>query len=156
MYGIPLKYILIAVAVAGLCGWVARVDHLRAHWHDKYDVLATATGELLGDIRKASNNPTLKLKEAGDQVRIIAASRLAWKGTAELQSSRIEEMANETMRLKALSAQRRKQAETAIAKRETAIERLKTQAMTAADRSDCAKQIKEANDALDLVYSEGL
>lgn len=155
MFGIYGK-IALALAVAAIVGWIVRVDQLRAHWHGQYDALSKVSGGVLKSIRIASNNRTLGLRDAADQVDIIAASRIAWKGTAELQSSRIDELGNETARLKALNAEQRKRAEASIAKREGAIKRLSTQALTPGERGDCAKQIADAEAALDLVYQEGL
>jgi hypothetical protein len=144
------------LALIGFIGWVVRIDGLRANWKAKYEALAETTGGLLTTIRTESDNPRLKLKDAGEQVRLIASSRAAWQGTAELQSSRIDDLANETARLKALNAELRKRAEAAIAKRERAIDRLATAALTPGDRADCARQLFEAEAALDAVYREGL
>jgi hypothetical protein len=146
----------VLLAALTMIGMVARLDHLRAGWKAKYEALSVAAGDLLVVIRAESGNPKLKLKDAGEQVRLIASSRKAWKDTSELQSSRIDALAIETARLKALSAELRKKAEAAIAKRDSAIARLTTQALSPGDRADCARQLFDAEAALDDVYREGL
>jgi hypothetical protein len=146
----------VLLAALALIGTVARLDHLRASWKAKYEALAESAGALVAVIRIESGNRTLSLANAGEQVRLIASSRKAWQGTAELQSARIDDLANETARLKALSAELRARAEAAIAKRDSAIRRLSNAALDPGDRADCAQQLFDAEAALDDVYREGL
>ena len=144
------------IALALALGWGFRVDYLRAGWKTKFEALTEAVVPVLVEIRLASDNPKLSLSDAPEQVRLIGASRKAWKDTADLQSSRIDAMAVESARLKALNADLRKRAEAAIAKRDTAIRRLEQDALTPGERVDCARQLFDAEAALDLVYQEGL
>lgn len=148
--------ITIVIALASFVGWAFRVDHLRADWKAKWQSLNGEAVVVLAAAGRASNNPRLRWREVPDQIEEIAASRKAWKGTAELQSSRIDELANETARLKALNAEARARAQAAIAKRESAIKRLETAALTPGERADCAKQLFDAEAALDLAWREGL
>lgn len=118
--------------------------------------LKVITVEILTVTRTESENPKLALKDVPEQIRLIGASRKAWKGTADLQSSRIDAMAAESGRLKALNADLRKRAEAAIERRDRAIWKLENMAKTPGDRANCAKEMFEAEAALDLVYREGL
>lgn len=157
MFGLS-KYLIggAGIALALSLAWGLRVDHLRAGWKSKYEAASVQAGKVLASIRLASDNPKLAWREASEQVALIGESRKAWKGTAELQSSRIDEMAAESMRLKALNAELRAKADKAIAKRETAIRKLQSGVLDAGDRANCAQQLFEAEKALDLVYQEGL
>jgi hypothetical protein len=144
------------LALVGFVGWVVRLDQLRGkHLSD----LTTLQGErdtFMGVLRTASDNPKLPWKFAGDQVQALAASRNGWKSTAVLQSSRIDALNQETMRLKALSEELRRKAEAAIAKRNNLAERLEQAALTPGDRTDCIRQLLDAEAALDLVWDQGL
>ena len=146
----------VAIAFALLLAHDRRVDHLRGEWKAKHETLSAEAGAVLATIRTASNNPGLKWPEASGQVEAIAASRKEWKATSQLQSSRIDDLAMETARLKALSNQARTKAQIVIAKRETVIKRLESQILTPGQRMDCVSQLQEAEAALDLVYKEGL
>lgn len=146
----------VAVAFALLLGWALHLDHLRAGWKGAHDKLASEAAKVVIAIKEASDNPGLKWADAAGQVEQIGMSRKAWKGTAQLQSARIDELGIETARLKALNADLRKKAEAQIAKRDKAIARLESSALTPGERSDCARQLREAEEALDLVYAEGL
>lgn len=144
------------LAVLGFVGWGLRVDHLRAHWHEKFDVLNAEAVVVLAATGKAAENPKLRWVDVPEQIALIGQSRAAWKGTADLQSSRIDAMGIETARLQALNAELRAKAEAAIAKRNDAIRRLEQDALTPGERADCARQLFDAEAALDLVYREGL
>lgn len=157
MFGLS-KYLVggVGIALALSLAWGVRVNSLRADWKDKYENLSVVAGKILVSIRLASDNPKLGLNDAAEQVDIISESRKAWRDASHMQTRRIDELGVETARLKALSDEARRKADAAIAKREKAIDRLKTLALTPGERADCAKQIQQANEALDLVYSEGL
>lgn len=157
MFGLS-KYLIggSAIALALSLAWGMRVDHLRADWKGKYEILSQVSGDILVSVRRAAGSKSIKLVEAAEQIDLISTSRKAWMGTAKLQSSRIDEISNETLRLKALNAELRQKAEAAIAKRDTAIKRLATEALTPGERTDCAKQLFDAEAALDLVYQQGL
>jgi hypothetical protein len=146
----------VALAVLVFVGWALRVDQLRGRHLDTIGAMKAADGRVLRAVRAASENPKLLWADVPDQVGAIAASRNGWKLTADLQSQRIDELAQETARLKALGAQLRAQAEAAIARRETVIRRLETIAMTPGERADCARQLAEAEAALDAVWEAGL
>lgn len=136
--------------------WGMRVDHLRAGWKARHENLSRISGDILGSIRAASGQRGLRLENAAEQVTLIGAAKREWQATSELQSSRIDALAIESARLKALGDELRVRAEAAIAKRDSAINRLKTQALDPGERADCAAQIFAANAALDLLYEEGL
>lgn len=144
------------LAVLAFFGWVIRIDHLRASWHTKYEVLDGQAQTVLKSVRAASDNPKLDWIHAAEQVDLIAADHLRLKLATAEQTDRINALGEESERLKALSAEARAKAKVAIAKRETVIHRLQTIAMTPGDRADCAAQLNDANNALDLAFSEGL
>ena len=145
-----------ALAFALLIGWALRIDHLRAGWKARYNNLSEISGGILSEVRSASANPKLRLNDAAEQVAQISSAKREWQATSELQSSRIDALAIESARLKALKAPLRAKAEVAIAKRNGSVKRLETGMLDPGERADCAAQIFAANAALDLVYEEGL
>lgn len=146
--------LLLALALA--LGWGFRVDGLRASWKQKYEVVYAQMDKVVLTLRVATGDPKLRQSGAVDAIKSLDANRDAWEGTSKLQSDRIDALAAEGERLKKLNAELRVKAEAAIAKREQAIQRLRREALTPGERADCAAQISAANEALDLVYSEGL
>lgn len=159
---IPFKgfrlYALLGAGVVALAlaAWVARLDNRRAFWKGRYETAVALDAEILGKARRALAQPKLKWLDLGDSVEAIAASRKTWRDTAILQSTRIDQLAQETMRLRALSGERLAQARAAIKSRDHALARLSTMALSPGDRNDCARQLREAEDALDAVWEAGL
>jgi phage-related tail fiber protein len=144
------------IALALALGWGLRVNSLRAHWHGKFDTLNGEAVVVLAAAGRAADNPKLRWADVPEQIELLGASRKAWKGTAELQSSRIDALGVEAARLQALNADLRTRAQAAIARRDVAIRRLDRDALTPGERVDCARQLIEAEAALDLVYREGI
>lgn len=144
------------IAIALVLAWGMRVDHLRGKWQGKFDALTELVVPVMVEIRLASDNPKLSIADAPEQVRLIGASRRAWQDVADMQSTQIDAMALESARLKALNAEQVTRAKAAIVKRDTAIRRLEREALTPGERVDCARQLLDAEAALDLVYQEGL
>ena len=161
MFGLQSKVLGIvgigtALALLGCFAW-GKVGWSRADtWHERYEVSVGVNGRLLNATRIATGQPKLKLPEADDAIRQLGASRDAWKETVDLQNVRIDELGIETARLKALNGELLARAKEAIAKRDRAISRLRNDALDPGERSNCAAQIIEAEQALDEVYREGL
>ena len=132
--------------------WEGRFNDVTAKMH----ALTTAIVPVMLEIRLASNNPKLSLADAAEQVRLIDASRKAWKSTAEGQSDTIEAMGRDAANRKAINAERAARLKPLLDRKERAIQRLANEAKTPADRVDCARQLFEAEAALDQVYQEGL
>lgn len=120
------------------------------------DTLTNEAAAVLVATRIASDNPSLRWIDAAGQIGMIGKSRREWKATADLQTARINDLGLETARLKAINADQRKQAEAHIAKRQQVIARLESQALTPGERSDCARQLRMIEEALDLVFREGM
>ena len=162
MFGILKSKILagvgltVVLAMLSLFLWGTSWRSDAREWQSKWNSLSHVAGDVLVNIRLASDNPDLALTTAAEQVSLLGASRKAWMETAQLQSSRIDALGNETARLKALNSALRAKAEVAILKRNGAIKRLGAMALTPGERADCARQLFEAEAALDLVYREGL
>ena len=136
--GIGTALALLGCFVWGKVGW-SRADT----WHERYEVSVGVNGRLLNATRIATGQPKLKLPEADDAIRQLGAFR-------------IDELGVETARLKALNGELLARAKEAIAKRDRAISRLQNDALDPGERSNCAAQIIEAEQALDEVYREGL
>jgi hypothetical protein len=144
------------VLVAGLLAWALRLDALRADWRAKFKGLDAEAALVLTATRDESDNPALVWRDVPAQIAAIGKAKRDWQGTANLQSTRIDELGLETARLKALGEEARRKAEALIAKRDRTIARLSDQAIEPGDRADCVAQLHDVETALDLVYREGL
>ena len=143
------------VALACALAWGVSWKWDAQKWQGKVDALTALVVPLMVEVRLASD-PSLSIKDAPEQVRLIASSRKAWKDLSATQSAQFDVMALESARLKSLNADLRKTAQAAIVKRDTAIRRLEREALSPGERADCARQLFDAEAALDLVYREGL
>lgn len=143
----------LGIAFLLLAAWGFRVDHLRDGWRNRY---ITETGEVTATIRRVTNNPKLKWKDAPEQIEALAVSRESWKSVAGEQTAQIDALGAESERLKKLNAELRAKAQAEIKKRNRLIDRLENDALTPGDRSDCNAQIAAAEAALDAIYAEGL
>lgn len=157
----PLAYIKSAVGIAtmliiaGLLAWGMRVDHLRAHWHDKFDTLTTEAGQVLAAVRIASGNPKLKWSDARAQVELIDASLTSWRETAKTQSALVDTLGRDAERLRAENDALSAKVAVLIRKRDGLIAQLEDDAADPGDREDCWAQIREVDDALNQLYREG-
>ncbi|WOF44385.1 hypothetical protein KNJ79_05480 [Sphingopyxis indica] len=143
------------LVIAALLAWGLRVDHLRAYWHDKYDVISDQAGKVLDSVRIASDNPDLEWEDTATQIDQLDASLTQWKGTAQTQSQMIDELGRDTERLRAENAELAAKVAVLNRKRAELIRRLDEDAMDPGDRADCWAQIREAEDALNQLYKEG-
>jgi hypothetical protein len=139
-----------------MLAWALRLDNLRANYRIEVLAWRKSTTEVTAKIGKAIENPDLKWEGVPQQIDLIIQSRDAWKTVAGEQTAAIDAMGLETERLKRLNSELRVKALKAIAKRQTAIDRLESQANDPGDRADCQAQITAANAALDEVWKEGL
>lgn|GEM_PF-1171652 len=146
-----------AVAVIlALLAWGLRLDHLRGEWKGKYDALTAQAGTVLIALREASDNPKLGWDGAAGQATMLGASNRDLKDAVDRQNLRLDEMAREAVRLKAHATELKAIADRAQAQRQTALKRLSHMAITPGTRDDCMVLLREAEDALDLVYEAGL
>lgn len=157
MFGLS-KYIYAAggVALALALAWGFRVDQLRGQWRDRYETLSAEAGNLLYEIRVASDNKKLQWRDAPQQVRAIGSSLNEWRNVAAKQTAEIDRMAFDAARMQKLNAELRAKAEVELRKRKAAFDRLDAQATDPGDRADCIAQIKAAEAALDAIYEAGL
>lgn len=118
------------------------------HWEQVARSITLAIGD-------ASDNPDLAVGDAARQVVALGKSRDAWRSASEKQSDAVNRMLESTKQLGAIAAQRRREIEAAVAKRDAAIKRLENQAITPGDRADCAGQLRAAEDVLDGLYDGG-
>lgn len=128
----------------------------RAEWKGKYETLSAEAGNLLYEIRVASDNKKLKWRDAPQQVRAIGTSLTEWRNVAAKQTAEIDRMAFDAARMQRLNAELRAKAEVELRKRKAAFDRLDAQASDPGDRADCIAQIKAAEAALDAIYEAGL
>lgn len=150
-------YIRAAVGLAFvlLLAWALRLDYLRGHWRDKFDVLSNEATEVLVAVREAADNPKLEWKDVPAQIDALDASLTGWRNTAQLQSGTIDAMGEETKRLQAENAELSAKVAQLNKKRDALIARLNNDALDPGDRADCWAQIREADEALNTLYREG-
>ena len=153
----------VGLAFALVLAWGMRVDHLRGQWKLKFDGLSHEVTIVLPAIREASGNDKLQWRPGkhdetavAEQVRLLGKAKATWQQTATDQSQRIAELGTEAERLKRLSDEARKQAERAIAQRNTALAKLEQMELTPSERLTCEQQLKAAEDALDIAYRSGI
>lgn len=151
-----IKWLGIGGVIAVLLAMTSCARSDAKRWHDRYDSLAYEVRVMLDTVREVSGNKRLDWKNAHVQVRFLGESRDNWRHAAELQRQHIRALAAESERLKKLSADAQAKARKAIAQREDAIRRLDEEALAPGDRSDCARQIREAEAVLDSIYRSGL
>lgn len=150
------KLVITGIGFALLGAYAAWATSRADHWHQKWvDLTAEAKGVLVA-IANETGNPKLRWEDAPLQVRLLGKSRNEWKGASTQQSGYIRERAAEAARLKRLSAEAQQRAKTVIAKRDKLIDDLEQRAFTSAERDDCARQLREADDALNTVFEAGL
>jgi hypothetical protein len=125
-------------------------------WHAAYNGLAYEARVMLDTVREVSSNPKLDWKNAHVQVRMLGDARDNWRNATTIQRQHIQALAAESERLKKLSADAQARARKAIAQREEAMRRLDQEALTPGERSDCARQMREAQDVLDSIWESGL
>lgn len=144
------------VILLGLLGWALRLDHLRAHWKDRFDALGRQAGTVLVALREASDNPDVRWDDAPLQIAALGASNRNLKEAIAIQNDRVDRMAAEAVRLRARADELHAIAERAQAQRKAALARLSDMAITPGTRADCETLLREAEDALDLVREAGL
>lgn len=120
------------------------------------DELRQEAGTVVIALREASNNPDLKWRDAAGQVIALGAGMKDLKSDIADANMRIDQMAQEAVRLRARADELQEIADRAKAQRQSALRRLSEGKLKPGTRADCLQLVKEANDALDLVYSAGL
>ena len=137
------------IAIALLFAWAMRLDHLREGWREMALGITAAISDVTGD---AGLDPD----DAAAKVYSLGVDRDRWRTSSKEQTAQIRTLADETERLKKLSAEWREKALVAIAKRDDAIRKLSQMSINPGDRADCVAQLREAEAALDLAFQEGL
>lgn len=159
MFANPLRpYLYGAAGIIGLLllGWALRLDTLRADWREKFEGLTEQAAGVLTATRHASGNPKLKWEGAAGQIVALGEDHRNLLETLNSQNLQIDEMAREAVRLRARSSELRHIADRAQAQRAAALKRLSDMATTPGTREDCMTLLREAEDALDLIYEAGL
>jgi len=140
-----------------LCmGWALRLDHLRAGWQDKYEVLDGQAQSVLMATRQATDNPDLKWLGVPAQITALASSNIALKSSIDTTNGKLDQMTADYLKLKADGDTLRSQLSAAQAGRQSALDRLKAMAATPGDRQNCPALLSQTQDALDLAYGSGL
>lgn len=150
---IAMASLLVLIALAA---WALRLDNLRADWAERHATLAQQAGVVLAALRQASDNPELQWKEAAGQALALGESNRLLRVSISEQNARVNDMAREAVRLKAEAAELKRIADRAKAERRAALERLSDLSITPGTREDCLTLLREAEEALDLVYEAGL
>ncbi|MDZ4307543.1 hypothetical protein [Allopontixanthobacter sp.] len=145
-----------ALAIILLLAWALRLDHLRGEWQGKFDVLSQQAGTVLVALRLASDNPELEWTGAAGQAQALGDSKRDLEAAIEVQNRRVDELAREAVRLQAKAAELQLIADQAKAQRRAALARLSDLSITPGTREDCTILLREAEDALDLIYEAGL
>lgn len=143
------------VAVALLLAWGLRVDHLRAGWKERYEVLAGQADKVVLAISHATGQPA-DWSTAPGQIVALGEGIRARDDAIAASNQRIDDMAREAVRLRAKAAELKRIADKAAAQRASALKRLSDMSITPGTRSDCMTLLKEAEDALDLVREAGI
>ena len=153
---IGLLFALLAVSA-----WGARVDHLRAYWKERAYVVRINLESVTSEIGAQSNNPGLRVVDDNiepvlGQVQALGRAKREWQDVATTQSNRIAELGEEQYRLERLLARERRRAEQLIAERNDALNRLQNMELTPEEAQSCEEQLLAAENALDIIFAEGL
>jgi hypothetical protein len=135
---------------AGLC-W-----HKWGVWKEKAEEWARQADTVVIALQTASGNPKAAWDTAASQILALGDDKRQWQATSERQSRAVQDMLDSTRALKARSDELKRIASEAQAKRAAAIRKLQDMATSPSERADCEVLLKEANDALDEVYRQGL
>lgn len=157
MFGLSWKLLggaglLLALSLA----WGFRVDHLRAGWKQRFEVIERQADTVVIALRTASGNPKVRWENAASQTLVLGDAKRQWQATAVRQGEQITAMAAEAERLREQGRKLQQLADAAQAKRAAALRKLSDMAATPGERADCQVLLKEAEEALDLAYKEGL
>lgn len=135
---------------AGVC-W-----HFWGVWKDKALGWEAEANTVVVALQTASGNPKATWGSAANQILALGDDKRQWQAASERQSRAVEDMLDATRALKARSDELKRIASEAQAKRAAAIRKLQDVATSPSERADCEVLLKEANDALDEVYRQGI
>ena len=131
-------------------------------WH-KWDVtdkalnlLASQAQTVVVALTEATGNRRTTWDTAPGQIRALGEDYRQAKDDLEIQNQSLREQAEEARRLKDKAAELQKIAEKAEAQRRAAYIRLSNMAITPGVRDDCMNLLKDAEEALDIAYEEGV
>lgn len=149
------------IALMGVSAWGLRLDHLRAYWKDRAYVVSINLDSITSEIGAQSGNPRLAVVDDNiepvlGQVQALGRAKREWQDVASTQSERIASLGEEQVRLKQLLAHERRRAEKLIAERNAALNRLQNMELTPEEVETCEAQLAAAEQALDILFKEGL
>jgi len=151
-------YVGLGVGLAFLLtiAWALRLEQLRGDWQGRFKALDGQANSVLAAARVAADNPRLTWGGVAGQVYALGDDRRALTAAIAAQNVAIDDMAREAVRLRAGAAELKRIADLARAQRQSALDRLADMAITPGTRDDCEQLLREAEEALDLVYEAGL
>jgi len=152
LLGILGAALALAAAVAAVFSHFA-ADARLAKAHEK---LKGEAETVLIATRKASENEDLEWDQVPGQVIALGESNGRLRVALELQNTRLDQMAEDAIRLRAEASELRKIADKAKLQRAVALKKLSDMAATPGTRENCMVLLDEANRALDLVKEAGL
>lgn len=158
MAAFPRLYIALggALLLAAAVAWFVRIDHLRGEWKAKYETLVGEAGTVLAATRIAADNPDLGWDTTAGQIIALGEDRRMLLSAIEEQNATVDAMAREAVRLRAHAAELQRIADRAQAQRRAALRQLSDMETTPGSREDCMTLLREAEQALDIVYEAGL
>lgn len=113
-------------------------------------------GAVVEALKIASNNPKADWQTAPGQIIALGESNRTLKVEITDTNQRIDEMAEEAVRLRKRADELRAIAAKAEAQRRAAYVRLSDMAITPGERGDCMALLREAEEALNVVREAGL
>lgn len=147
--GVRGGIIIALVLFSALC-W-----HKWGVWKEKFGDLSDEAAQVVIAVRDMSGNPKLQWKDVPQQIDLL--DKLLTEKTTLLDQSTaaVNALGEETARLQAENAEMAKKIAALNRKRDALIARLNDDALDPGDRADCWAQVREAEEALNLLYREG-
>lgn len=149
-----LPWKLIGAALAALALIAVIWSHFASDARTRRDLakLTEEAGAVLFATQQAADNPDLTWTDTAGQIVALGESNRALKGEIAATNLRIDEMARQAVAAKAHAAEMVKIANKAKAQRAAALRQLSDMAATPGSRDDCMALLREAEEALDLVF----
>lgn len=140
----------IALALFSAVCW-----HQWGVWKEKFGNLSEEAGAVLVAVREAAGNPKLTWRDVPKQIDALDADLTQARSTLDTVTDRVNQLGEETVRLRAENAALAAKVEQLNRKRAALIAQLEDDALDPGDRADCWAQIRAADDALNQLYREG-
>lgn len=145
----------IGAAFLGLAVVAGLSWHKWGHWKGEYFELRDEATGVVAAVRIAADNPKLQWKDTARQVSEIGASFADAKDKLADQTAAVNQLGEETKRLRALNDEQRRKIAKLTAKRASLIQQLETEALDPGDAADCWAQIRAMEDTMNKLYREG-